>query len=500
MDPNSPVPVVQQQEPASQESASSHPLQRSAFDGAGGGAGLNPPPFQLAQAAGGEGAAPEVQPAAAQEVVIPADLSGQVGPGKANNADDVRVVQTLLIRLGYLPATRADGSSNVTGICDTVTADAIGTMQTEIGGSTNPDKVVDPGGNSWKLLNGLPITATLSAATPEGQAPVRNEVFENIKTTFPNGVNMALYTHYADQNANNREFPRAAAEYANIYNSVAFTSAGVLQMGQEVPIRSLRDVTLAINDLHKILLHEHRKANPNAPADEIPAFTQIKTLTLFSHGMPYGVHLAENGRYNLRIDSEAEEAKFEGFVRGIRGSLKNDVDVALMACNTGRETDGTENNDIWYKSAADQQNGDTSFAARLAEELGEDASVYGHLSAGHTTNNYSARVFGADAGRDATQDQSGVHIFDLLYDAAFVTSEAERLGKERTAVYEWMLSHYKGRMNDSHHGRFSVTSGQGAQAQTEQIGLGSLMFTDIERAKTILRNDWASYGVTTYVR
>lgn len=498
MDPTTPVPVAQQ-ETASQETTTSHPLQRSAFDG-GGGAGLNPPPFQLAQASGGEGATQEVQPAAAQEVAIPADLSGQVGPGKANNVDDVRVVQTLLIRLGYLPATREDGSSNVTGICDTVTADAIGTMQTEIGGSTAPDKVVDPGGNSWKLLNGLPITATLSAATPEGQTPVRNEVFENIKTTFPNGVNMALYTHYADQNANNREFPRAAAEYANIYNSVSFNADGTLVMGQEVAIRSLRDVTLAINDLHKILLHEHRKANPTAPADEVPAFTQIKTLTLFSHGMPYGVHLAENGRYNLRIDSDAEEAKFEGFVRGIRGSLKNDVDVALMACNTGRETDGTEAGDIWYKSAADQQDGSTSFAARLAEELGEDASVYGHLSAGHTTNNYSARVFGADAGRDATQDQSGVHIFDLLYDDAFVTSEAARLEKEHDAVYEWMWKHFKRRMADSHAGNFEVTTGEGAEAQTEEIGLGSLMFSDIDRARTILRNDWASFGVTTFVQ
>jgi hypothetical protein len=37
-------------------------------------------------------------------------------------------------------------------------------------------------------------------------------------------------------------------------------------------------------------------------------------------------------------------------------------------------------------------------------------------------------------------------------------------------------------------------------AKTEKFPPGELMFTELERAKPLLRNDWATNGVTTYVK
>lgn len=484
-----------------------HPLQMSGFDPsaatASAGNSVPPPVFQL-QDPTGEVAATQDAPQAAPE--IPEQLTGSVGNRGANNEADVRVVQHLLIEMGYLPATDADGASNITGQNNTATENAIGTMQAELQGLRDPDKNVGASGTSYRLLRGLPVNTVLQEDSPETEVEGEGEaaaprsnvaMLERIQNEFPSGVNVAIYAHYANQSANNREFPRAANEYAGIYNSLGFDGAGNLTLGHAFPITNLTGVTTTINDVNKVLVNEWKNSPGYTEGDPEPAWTKIKTLSLFSHGMPYGLHLAENGRYNMRIDSEAEEARFEAFVRGISGALTSDVDVALMACGAARESDGTEPNEIWYKSAADQQDGSSSFAGRLASELGDEASVYGHLSTGHTTNNYSARVFGADAG-GAQEDGGGVHIFDAMYPATFVASEAARLEKDEEDVYDWMWAHYRHRMAASHEGNFDIPISTEEGAATSE--LGSLMFTDIERARTVLQADWQDYGVRTYVQ
>jgi|GEM_PF-4179922 len=489
--------------------AESHPLQMSGFDSASApsaGNAASPPVFQL-QDAESEVAATTTQGEADPVALeIPERLTGSVGNNGANNEADVRVVQHLLIERGFLPANNADGASNITGENNTATEDAIGAMQAELQGLRTPDKNVGAGGTSYRLLRGLPVNTVLQedapeteAATDGSEAEPRSNVamLERIQTEFPSGVNVAIYTHYANQSSNNQEFPRAANEYAGIYNSLGFDGTGNLILGHAFPITDLTGVVTTINDVNKVLVNEWKNSPQYTEGDPEPAYTKIKTLTLFSHGMPYGLQLVEAGRYNMRIDSEAEEARFEAFVRGISGSLTSDVDVGLMACGAARESDGTEPNEIWYKSSADEQDGSSSFAGRLASELGDEASVYGHLSTGHTTNNYSARVFGADAG-GAQEDGGGVHIFYRLYPDTFVASEAARLEKTEDEISGWMYRHYTGRMADSHQGNFDMAISAEEGAATSE--LGALMFTDIERAGTLLQADWQDYGVRTYVR
>ncbi|HHG83291.1 MAG TPA: DUF4157 domain-containing protein, partial [Bacteroidetes bacterium] len=409
-----------------------------------------------------------------------AKILASVGNGGKNNEKDVKAVQGLLVSGGFLAAVNAKGETNVDGVCGRGTIAAIRKLQKNKGGFSKPDGRVDVGGTTWKLLTGQPVTKrkggntkTKADVAARPTLSASGDIIEQIKTNFPDGVNVAIYTKYAktgkkSKDNNNAEFPRAAGKYAKAFNSIGYDGSGTIKLGLAQPITDLAGVTNVINDVHKLLLKEHKKTNQDSK--DIPAFTKIKTLALFSHGMQWGLHLKQNGRYNARIDSDKEEKKFETFVKGIKGSLKDDVVVNLFACNAGREADGTEKKGVWGLDAAEKQDGSSSFGAKFAEELGGDASVYAHLSAGHTVNNYSARVFGKDAGKDASKDQAGVHIFRLLYDDAFVTAEATRLGKTKKAVSAKMWKHFKVRMSDSHKGKFSIENNDG---KTEKVGLGA---------------------------
>jgi hypothetical protein len=462
-------------------------------------------------------AAPKTPAAPVVTPVAQGQISDSVGKGGKNNDGDVRIVQTLLIKAGYLPALNGKGKSNVDGDCGDLTIGAIERFQKEKAGLSQPDGRVDVGGSTWRALTGqkvqqqpktqTPQTPKTNAETPKTNVDQRpalttsGDMFSHIKQNYPNGINVAIYADYdksgdKKKDGNNAEFPRAAGAYAKSFNSVGFDGSGTLKLGLAHPIKTLADVTKIINDTHALLKKEYEKST-TAPVAELPAFTKIKTLALFAHGMPWGIHMSGNGKYNMRIDSKAEAEKFKQFVAGIRGSLTSDVDVNLFSCNAGREADGTEKDSVWGLDAAEKQDGSSSFGAAMAAELGKDASVYAHLSAGHTVNNYSARVFGKDAGKDATKDKAGVHIFRLLYPDAFVDSEAKRLGKTKEQVAAKMWKHYTQRMSDGHNSKWSITNSQG---KSEKVQLGSEMFSDIDRAKTILQTDWNTWVASNPIK
>lgn len=75
------------------------------------------------------------------------DLQGSVGQGGKNNPDDVKVVQTLL-------REEFDYKVDISGTCDNKTITAISNFQATKLGVSKPDGRVDPGGKSWKGLNG----------------------------------------------------------------------------------------------------------------------------------------------------------------------------------------------------------------------------------------------------------------------------------------------------------------------------------------------------------
>lgn len=446
---------------------------------------MAPPALQLQaspviQKAEGE----KEQAAAPYEPKAGDKITKSVGKDAVNNDKDVRIVQYNLIQKGYLTAVNADGASNITGVCDTNTTFAIRQIQTQVVEAKNLDAKVDPGGSIEKALYGEISKNRKDLSAGDG-------LIDQIQQNYPNGINVALWANYDNQNSNNKEFKRAADKYAGQFNSVGFDDSGKLNIGMARPIKTEAEVINAINDIHNLLVSEYQAKEQMTVANP-PAFTKIKTLALFAHGMPWGMHMSANGKYNMRIDSKKETADFEMFVKAIKGPLKDDVDVNLMACNSGRESDGTEKNDVWHMSDAEKQDGSSSFGAKFAQELGEDASVYAHLSAGHTVNNYSARVFGADAGKDATKDQSGVHIFRLLYNDAYVTTEATRLAKDKKKVENHMYKHYKKRMSQSHSGDFSVPGAEG-EKDRKVNQLGAEMFSDLEGTTTMLHTDWTTW-------
>jgi uncharacterized protein (TIGR02594 family) len=84
-----------------------------------------------------------------QEVLVTPnkELSAAVGQGKANVPEDVAAVQFLL--------NKEEGTNfTVDGIFTSALSDAITTFQKEVMKFSRPDGVVDPGGKTWKGLNG----------------------------------------------------------------------------------------------------------------------------------------------------------------------------------------------------------------------------------------------------------------------------------------------------------------------------------------------------------
>ncbi|MFN8397209.1 MAG: peptidoglycan-binding domain-containing protein [Bacteroidia bacterium] len=422
-------------------------------------------------------------------------ISQSVGNGGQNIKADVITVQTLLVKVGYMAEKSSSGKSNIDGICGNGTIGAITNFQLQKVGNPNPDGRIDPGGKTWKVLletvGAASGTGNTGTSTPAIQ--ITPEVIAAIKKKFPSGLNVCMFALYDDQSNNNQEFGRAAAIYINDFSSVGIDGNGVLKLGHAYPVRSLTDATSILKTLHEALKKDFLKSAGSTSGNTnvaLPAYLKVKTLALLAHGMPWGINLGREKKYNLRIDSADGVSKFKQFVAGIRPYLTEDVNVPLFSCNAGRESDGTEPEGVWYLSEADKQDGNSSFAAAFAAELGANCSCYGHLSAGHTVNNFSARVFGKDAGRDATKDKRGVHIFHLLYPTTFSDAEAARLKKDKAKVRDKMWAHFKDRMDDSHQGQLLVKNSDG---KSVKIQLGSVMFTDLPGASRILQADWPTW-------
>jgi len=212
-----------------------------------------------------------------------------------------------------------------------------------------------------------------------------------------------------------------------------------------------------------------------------PDWTKSNDVGLFSHGMPGGLSTdaGNNYREGLHGDSYGP-SNIESFVRGIQGAVTADVNVQLFACGAGRGTDEREN---WLENRQDHRMGQTSVAQELSTHLGEDASVMAHTTTGHTTENYAARVFGAEAGGG----QGGLHMFDRLFPETFIQSELTRLyptmdetrrAGQHDALRNRMWRHYRNSIGTSvPQSRFGAPMGQ-------------LMFQDPSRAAELLQADW----------
>ncbi len=118
----------------------------------------------------------------------------------------------------------------------------------------------------------------------------------------------------------------------------------------------------------------------------------------------------------------ANKARTKAINQGKSADEANQAAEAAAAASRAK-SDATAAADL----AAQEATGGGSFAetleGALETELGGAPSVYGHLTAAHTTRNPAAKVYGADAG-GAT---GGMHMFDRIYDKAYIDDKMDVL-------------------------------------------------------------------------
>jgi hypothetical protein len=403
----------------------------------------------------------------------------------------------------------------VTGLYDEATIKAVYAQQR----AAHPNgKIHNPGQAEPEFFArlGLISTGTIVAAS------VDDATLAQIKERFPDGVTVAIYSLYdygtKKTRHNNAEFVNQATVFAANQQAVGLAKDGSIAIGIPVPIQELGKVIEVVQSIHRGLSeHAASLSQPDKTQPEKPtAFTQIKNLALFAHGEPYGLglnkknqFLSKGGGLHSRSDP-VYPSNVKAFVQGLSGAITPDIRVQLFACSAARDDDKKkESYADWEAHTQNERKGGISFAAELATELGSNASVYGHTTAGHTTENAAARVFGKDSGAGT----GGLQMFDLLYDDAFIQAELRRLfpdkADERHAALhkglrEQMWLHYKDSVVAEHKRGGYKTVTDPATKKTKKVRvpkrypagtlpLGQEMFINPENAKRLLRADWATW-------
>ncbi len=323
-------------------------------------------------------------------------------------------------------------------------------------------------------------------------ASVEDALLADLQANHPGGFTTAFYVHYDNQSNNNKEFERQATPYAAQHGALGLQSGSIVA-GAPIAITETSEVVEGLRSIHQGLLERFAASAPRFVQDLLdtmqgagmeglgPNWTKARDVALFSHGMPGGLSTDSGNNYRDGLHGDTYgPSNIESFVRGIRGATTSDVNVQLFACGAGR---GTDENEAWLEHRQDHKMGQNSVAAELSTHLGEDASVFAHTTTGHTTENYAARVFGAEGGGG----QGGLHMFDRLYPESFIQSELARIYPSRdqawrdgqhNALRERMWRHYRTSIGNS--------------VPDSRYGgpMGQLMFQDPSNAAQLLQRDW----------
>jgi hypothetical protein len=292
---------------------------------------------------------------------------------------------------------------------------------------------------------------------------------------WPEGVAMSFFVDYADGVKGKAEFAGRAKEQAASLGAVALVG-GKLVMGKA---HGIQDQATIIEKTNAVTAYLSRFLSPQDVALERHKLAQ---LHIYGHGSGRGI--STGGERGPKGEGDMLSKNIEDFVAAIGGSLRSNVNVALMACFTGKDVNkkGTK---------TPQANGEGSFADTFRDELvaqgHEDANVGGHTTKGHTSGNPLARYFTGDAEADT--------VFDTFFPKAFREAEAAKLGmpedKFRSKLRSWYI-HYTviWRVGKLGEGKNTRRLEKGAQ----KVDLGYLMLVDPAKAKDIFRSAWAATG------
>lgn len=185
--------------------------------------------------------------------------------------------------------------------------------------------------------------------------------------------------------------------------------------------------------------------------------SQIKNLTVMTHGFETGLNLG-GGSGNHFYNKDVKE--FGSTVYGYLNNKK--LRVQLYACSTALNENTSESwFERWTGNLIKQQDpftgGKGSFAQVLSEEMGPDATVFGHTTVGHLSANYCGRCYGKMADGAA----HGRHLFDVYFPQSFVAEQAKRIGKDEDTTRTSMYNHYTSVFDDDKRGRDSFMDPEG---------------------------------------
>lgn len=320
---------------------------------------------------------------------------------------------------GYL-AAETDWDVKPSGTYDLTTARAVHDMDPGTGGLAEAQFFAD---------RGLFYFARGAELIPPA--------FDQVAARHPEGLTVSLYANYGNRHQG-AEFRRRADEHAQLYGSMGVDGDAAI-MGLAIPINSVEEVPQRLHQISRAVECSWRQMvdamcselgqAASSPA-QVPKFCKIRNVALFAHGMHYGLSMNRQNSYNHGLtDGRAgwRESNVRGLALTASGVLTEDVRVQLFACNAGSSERGDGD---WNQPTAGDQGGEESYASKLQEALnatGKDSTVFAHITAGHTTENVSARVFGAEAER-AGEGGTSASLLDVVFPADYVAAQAEERG------------------------------------------------------------------------
>ena len=282
--------------------------------------------------------------------------------------------------------------------------------------------------------------------------------FADVAAKHPEGLTVSLYANYGNKHQG-AEFRRRAEEHAQTYNAMGVDGNAAV-MGLAIPVDRVEEVPQRLHQIARAVEASWRQmvdsmstelGLPGRESAQIPKFCKIRNVALFAHGMHYGLSMNRENSYNRGLtDGRAgsNPSNIRGLALTASGVLTEDVRVQLFACNAGAST---RDDGDWNQPTAGDQGGEESYAAKLREALdatGKESTVFAHITAGHTTENLSARVFGAQA-EEAAPGATSASLMDVVFPPEYVAAQAEARGwtveQTRTKLWKFLKRQiYKG--------------------------------------------------------
>ena len=223
-------------------------------------------------------------------------------------------------------------------------------------------------------------------ADPKAEAEAQKALGERLWKDFPQGINIAFYQESNDE-AKRKAVDWAAREHALGLKNSKMTASNLVF---DKAISDSHDLGPTLTGISGVL----KAATTTPPAGTTPTAgmgpEKVRALAIFSHGTSDWCGLGP-----ITTGNAAAKAK------SMAPALANNVNVLLLACNTGR---GQSENEEWVKGTMEGGGADSLAAAMRDALIAEGiqySTVWGHTTTGHVSENFALREFFGASGKGA---------------------------------------------------------------------------------------------------